>query len=125
MAQRAAQAAFEFDAALMGQVRRAFESALGADKVFFEALDRNSYKDKFAINDAAHHPAGAIGPTTVEEVQAALRIANQFRVPIWPISRGKNLGCSSPASGSTISTTSSRPTTCRTGCRPPATRGAR
>ena len=92
MAQRAAQAAFEFDAALMGQVRRAFESALGADKVFFEALDRNSYKDKFAINDAAHHPAGAIGPTTVEEVQAALRVANQFRVPVWPISRGKNLG---------------------------------
>ena len=30
--------------------------------------------------------------TSVEEVQAVMRIANQFRVPVWPISRGKNLG---------------------------------
>ena len=74
------------------QAQRALESALGAGKVFFEDLDRTSYQDKFAVDDAAHLPAGAIAPTTVEEVQAALRIANQFRVPIWPISRGKNLG---------------------------------
>ena len=40
----------------------------------------------------AHHPAGAIAPTSVEEVQAAVRIANQYRLPLWPISRGKNLG---------------------------------
>ena len=64
-----------FDEARFAQVRRAFESALGADRVFFEDLDRTGYKDKFAVNDAAHLPAGAIGPTTVEEVQAALRIA--------------------------------------------------
>src|SRR5687767_7004371 len=81
-----------FDAAKLTQAQRAFESALGADKVFFEPLDRTGYKDKFAIADGAHLPAGAIGPTCVEEVQAALRVANQFRVPIWPISRGKNLG---------------------------------
>ena len=74
------------------QAQRAFETALGADKVFFEDLDRRSYQDKFAVDDAAHLPAGAIAPTTVEEVQAALRVANQFKVPVWPISRGKNLG---------------------------------
>jgi 4-cresol dehydrogenase (hydroxylating) len=81
-----------FDAARLTQAQRAFESALGADKVFFEPLDRSGYRDKFAIADGAHQPAGAIGPTSVEEVQAALRVANQFRVPVWPISRGKNLG---------------------------------
>ena len=81
-----------FDEARFAQVRRAFESALGADRVFFEDLDRTGYRDKFAIAEGRHIPAGAIGPTTVEEVQAAMRIANQFRVPVWPISRGKNLG---------------------------------
>ena len=80
------------DAARLREAQRAFESALGAGKVFFEAVDRDSYKDKFAVNDAAHHPAGAIAPTSVEEVQAALKVANQYRIPVWPISRGKNLG---------------------------------
>lgn len=81
-----------FTAQKMDQARKAFEAALGADKVFFEDLDRVSYQDKFAIDDAGHHPAGAIGPTSVEEVQAAVKIANQLRVPLFPISRGKNLG---------------------------------
>jgi hypothetical protein len=65
----------------MRQALRAFESALGADKVFFEQVDRTGYRDKFAIQEGAHLPVGAIGPTTVEEVQAALRVANQYSVP--------------------------------------------
>jgi 4-cresol dehydrogenase (hydroxylating) len=81
-----------FTAAKMSQAQKAFEAALGADKVFFADLDRVGYLDKFAVNDAGHHAAGAIAPTSVEEVQAAVKIANQFRLPLWPISRGKNLG---------------------------------
>ncbi|MXP26612.1 FAD-binding protein [Altererythrobacter indicus] len=80
------------DAQRLAEARRAFESALGSDKVFFEELDRETYTDKFAVDDALHHPSGAIAPTTVDEVQAVMRIANQYRIPIWPISRGKNLG---------------------------------
>ncbi|HEX7710158.1 MAG TPA: FAD-binding oxidoreductase [Sphingomonadaceae bacterium] len=81
-----------FTAQKMAQAQRAFEAALGAKNVFFEPADRTSYQDKFAVNDAGHHPAGAIAPETVEEVQAAVRIANQFLLPLWPFSRGKNLG---------------------------------
>ena len=81
-----------FDEAKFTQLMRAFEAALGANKVFFEGLDRTGYRDKFAVQEGAHQPAGAVGPTTVEEVQAVMRIANQFRAPVWPISRGKNLG---------------------------------
>jgi len=81
-----------FTAARLSQAQRAFESVLGAGKVFFEPLDRTTYADKFAVDNAAHQPAGAIAPSTVEEVQAALRIANEHRLPVWPISRGKNLG---------------------------------
>jgi 4-cresol dehydrogenase (hydroxylating) len=76
----------------MDQARRAFEAALGAGKVFFEDLDRITYRDKFWVDEDAHFPSGAIAPTSVEEVQAAVRVANQFRVPLFPISRGKNLG---------------------------------
>jgi 4-cresol dehydrogenase (hydroxylating) len=76
----------------MDQAARAFEAALGAGKVFFDDLDRITYRDKFWVDEGAHIPSGAIAPTTVEEVQAAVKVANQFRVPIFPISRGKNLG---------------------------------
>ena len=43
-----------FTAAKLTQAQRAFESVLGAGKVFFEELDRTSYQDKFAIDDALH-----------------------------------------------------------------------
>lgn len=76
----------------LDEARRALEAALGADKCFFELLDRTSYQDKFAVDDAAHHPAGAVAPDTVEEIQAVLRIANEYRLPVFPIARGKNLG---------------------------------
>jgi 4-cresol dehydrogenase (hydroxylating) len=81
-----------FTAQKMDQAMRAFEGALGAGKVFFDDLDRQTYRDKFWVDEDAHIPFGAIAPTSVEEVQAAVRLANQFRVPIFPISRGKNLG---------------------------------
>jgi len=81
-----------FDAQKIAQAQRAFESVLGASKVFFDELDRDTYKDKFAVNDAVHHPVGAVAPTSVEEVQAVVKIANQYLLPLWPISRGKNLG---------------------------------
>jgi 4-cresol dehydrogenase (hydroxylating) len=74
------------------QARRQFEAALGAANVFFDDSDIAAYQDKFAIDDDAHHPAGAIAPATVEEIQAAMRIAREHSIALWPISRGKNLG---------------------------------
>lgn len=79
-------------AAQLTAAMRDFERVLGADKVFYTDLDRTSYEDKFSVNEALHKPAGAISPTTVEEVQAALKVANQYKLPVWPIARGKNLG---------------------------------
>jgi len=81
-----------YDAARAAEAQRAFERVLGADQVFFEDLDRDSYKDKFYVDPAAHHPLGAVAPESVEEVQAVVRVANQLQLPLWPISRGKNLG---------------------------------
>ena len=82
----------QINKAALAQARRAFEALLGAQSVFFDELDQHTYQDKFAIDDALHHPAGAIAPTSVEQIQGILRIAKQHKVPLWPISRGKNLG---------------------------------
>ncbi len=94
-----------FTAQKLAEVQRAFESALGASKVFFDDLDRITYHDKFAVDDTHHLPAGAVAPTSVEEVQAVVKIANQYLMPLWPISRGKNLGYGATApllSGSVV-----------------------
>ncbi|WP_226634234.1 FAD-binding oxidoreductase [Novosphingobium profundi] len=80
------------DPARIRQARAAFQAALGADNVFFGEEDAAAYNDKFAVDDTLHHPSGAIAPGSAEEVQAALRIASEVGIPLWPISRGKNLG---------------------------------
>jgi 4-cresol dehydrogenase (hydroxylating) len=69
-----------------------FESIVGAEHVFAEALDRETYADKFAIDDNRHVPLGAVAPITVEEIREIVRVSSEHRVPLWPISRGKNLG---------------------------------
>jgi len=79
-------------AAALAAARKAFTAALGAQNVFFDEEDQASYQDKFAIDDEWHHPAGAVAPSTAEEVQAIVRIARENKIPLWPISRGKNLG---------------------------------
>lgn len=85
--------------------RHSFEGVVGADNAFFEESDRLAYSDHFAINDASHRPLGGIAAESTEQVQALVRIAGQHRVPLWPISRGKNLGYGGPApelSGSVV-----------------------
>jgi 4-cresol dehydrogenase (hydroxylating) len=69
-----------------------FTACVGEEYAFFDDLDRASYADKFAIDDAAHHPSGALAPATVEEIRALVKVAAEHRIPLWPISRGKNLG---------------------------------
>lgn len=77
-----------FEAAL-----RRFSQAIGEDWVLASDADRDAYLDAYAPGDAeTYAPAAALAPATVEEVQEILRIANSLSIPLWPISRGKNLG---------------------------------
>ncbi len=80
------------DPARVQQALKALQGVLGASRVLVGDEDIAAYQDTFAIDDALHHPSGAIAPSSVEEIQAAVRIAGQYGVPLWPISRGKNLG---------------------------------
>ena len=37
-------------------------------------------------------PSAAVAPDGVEQVQAVVKIANKYKIPLWTISTGKNLG---------------------------------
>jgi 4-cresol dehydrogenase (hydroxylating) len=53
-----------------------------------------SYADPYSIvaDDAVHAAPAAVGPKSSEEVQAILQVANQYGIPLWPVSCGKNHG---------------------------------
>jgi 4-cresol dehydrogenase (hydroxylating) flavoprotein subunit len=77
-----------FDAAL-----RAFEGAVGKAWVMASDEDRDAYSDIYAPGPESEWPASAaVAPASTEEVQAVIRLANVHKTPLWPVSRGKNLG---------------------------------
>ncbi|MEO6341306.1 MAG: FAD-dependent oxidoreductase, partial [Caulobacteraceae bacterium] len=77
-----------FDVALT-----AFRGVVGKEWVLSTAEDLAAYYDLYPLGDGdVHAPSAAVAPQTVEEVQAIIRLANQHKTPLWPISRGKNLG---------------------------------
>ena len=92
-------------AAGVDRALKAFAAVVGADHVFVTDEDRAAYSDRFAINPGAHIPMAAVAPISTEEVRAIVRIAAEQRIPLWPISRGKNFGYGSAAprvSGSVV-----------------------
>ena len=76
---------------------RSFAAAIGSDWVMTRDDDRFAYSDHFAGDESRHRPCGALAPANTDEVRAIVRIANQQRIPLWPISRGKNFGYGGPA----------------------------
>lgn len=72
-----------------------FKTAIGPDWVFTSDDDVALYRD--AYSPAWDEPgelraSAALAPANVEQVQAVMRIANHYRISVYPISTGKNLG---------------------------------
>ena len=79
--------------AVFDRALTALRRVVGTQWVLATDEDRDTYLDPYATGTgAAHAPSAAVAPASVEELQAVLRVANEFRLPLWPISRGKNLG---------------------------------
>ncbi|MEL1251293.1 FAD-binding oxidoreductase [Aurantiacibacter gilvus] len=74
-------------------VVRELRAIVGEDWVFADEASTISYR-KSGIPDlrGEHIPSGAVAPASVEQVQAILAVANRYRLPLWPISTGKNMG---------------------------------
>jgi hypothetical protein len=72
-----------------------FENVVGGDWVFTSDEDVALYKDAYSplMGEPEEIVASAaVAPDTAEEVQKVVEIANKYKVPIYPISTGKNLG---------------------------------
>jgi 4-cresol dehydrogenase (hydroxylating) len=72
-----------------------FEQAVGKQWVFTSDEDVALYRDAYSpfFDEPEDRVASAgVAPDSVEQVQAVMRTANRYRVPIYPISTGKNLG---------------------------------
>jgi len=51
------------------------------------------YSDFYEMRgEGRNTPAGAFRPKTVEDIQHIFKVANEYNVPLWVFSRGKNLG---------------------------------
>jgi (+)-pinoresinol hydroxylase len=85
-----------------------FETVVGKDWVFTSDEDVAMYRDAYSPfwgEPEELVASAAVAPDGVEQVQAVVRIANQYKIPIYPVSTGKNLGYggSAPAySGSVV-----------------------
>ena len=85
-----------------------FQAAVGKEWVFTSDEDLDLYRDAYSPywgEPEERIASAAVAPHSVEEVQAVVRIANRYKIPIYPISTGKNLGYGSSApaySGSVV-----------------------
>src|SRR5690606_22715095 len=73
----------------------AFKAAVGAEWVFTDEEDTALYKDAYSplwMEEDEIAVSAAVAPHTAEEVQAVMKIANAHRIPMYPVSTGKNLG---------------------------------
>src|SRR5579863_9193164 len=83
--------AADFQTAL-GRLR----DVVGGDWVLTSDEDIGTYLDAYTPfrGDPSDEyvPSGAVAPTEVSQVQQIVRIANDHRIPLWPVSTGRNLG---------------------------------
>ena len=82
------------------QALQEFENIVGPEWVFTSpeavALYRDTYSP-FYDDEGERLTSAAVAPDTTEQVQAIMRVCNRYRLPIYPISTGKNLGYGSAA----------------------------
>jgi (+)-pinoresinol hydroxylase len=72
-----------------------FSQAVGKEWVFTSDADVALYRDAFSpfLGEPEERTASAaVAPDSVPQVQEIVRIANQYKVPLYPISTGRNLG---------------------------------
>jgi 4-cresol dehydrogenase (hydroxylating) len=77
-----------------------FENAVGKEWVFTSDEDLHSYRDHFSyIKDQPNEliASAAVGPDTTEQVQAVVRTANKYKIPLYAISTGKNFAYGGPS----------------------------
>jgi 4-cresol dehydrogenase (hydroxylating) len=71
---------------------------VGDDGIETERERVDAFKDPFWIKgDDTYAASIVVQPTTTEQVQQIMRLANEFHVPAWPHSQGRNNGYGGPS----------------------------
>jgi 4-cresol dehydrogenase (hydroxylating) flavoprotein subunit len=66
---------------------------VGNGNVFADAKSVTPYRKNFIPDTGGRHmPSGAVAPETTEQVQRIVMVANKYKLPLWPVSTGKNMG---------------------------------
>jgi 4-cresol dehydrogenase (hydroxylating) len=89
------------DAGRFAAAVKELRAIVGAQWVFADPASTLPYNKSFTPDPRGEHiPSGAVAPASVEEVQAILKVANRYKLPLWTVSTGKNMGygCATPAS---------------------------
>ncbi|KAF2702919.1 vanillyl alcohol oxidase [Pleomassaria siparia CBS 279.74] len=85
---------YALDAALMQ-----YMAIVGHEQVLQgDALEE--YIDPYELYEAEGKrkmPSAAVRPKNIEELRRVLKISNEYNIPVWTFSRGKNLGYGGPA----------------------------
>jgi 4-cresol dehydrogenase (hydroxylating) len=74
---------------------RKMAEAIGTQWVYTSEEDVLLYRDAYSpLWDEPGEliPSAAVAPASTEEVQQIVRIANEYKIPLYPISTGRNLG---------------------------------
>ncbi|GAA4543931.1 FAD-binding oxidoreductase [Pseudonocardia xishanensis] len=78
-------------ASALDRALAAFVGELGPESVVSEPEELRAYRDPYTYSESDEFDASAVVmPTTTEQVQAVVRIANEHRVPLWMFSQGRN-----------------------------------
>ncbi|KAF5621600.1 4-cresol dehydrogenase flavoprotein subunit [Fusarium sp. NRRL 25303] len=73
-----------------------FRAIIGDENVIIDEGLAN-FRDPYPLFEEGFEASAGLCPSTVEEIQAILKIANQYHVPLWTCSQGKNFGYGGPA----------------------------
>lgn len=68
---------------------------VGQEWVLVSQEDIDQYRDTYSPSRGQPEeiiPSGAVAPENLDEVRAIMRIADRYRVPVYPVSTGRNLG---------------------------------
>jgi 4-cresol dehydrogenase (hydroxylating) len=73
-------------------------AVIGTDRVRTDKATIEEFRDPYIARGSSDWDASAVvSPASTEDVQAIVRIANEFRVPLWTFSQGRNNTYGGPA----------------------------
>lgn len=85
--------AADFDKAV-----RELRAIVGDEHVLVDEEKLAPYrKIAIPVPDAQHELSASVTPDGVEQIQRIMKVANKYRMPVYPISTGKNIGYGSAA----------------------------